>query len=230
MRTHQTRSGRSFLLASMLAAAACGAREPAPEIGRPFEWPIALGPTAILEIEGMGEIHIALYPELAPRTVENFIELASQGFYDRTTFHRVIPGFMIQGGDPNSRDNDPGNDGEGGPGYRIEDEFTNAPHERGAVSMANLGLKNSGGSQFFVVHRDATHLDGKHSVFGRVTAGMEVIDAITEVETDEHGRWGPRQRPIENVTITKLTISPRARALTRQSGEAPPQTLPGSRS
>lgn len=208
MRTERTRRVRASLLAALLAAAACGVEESAPKIDQPFEWPTGARPTATLEIEAMGEIRIALYPELAPKTVENFIELASRGFYDGTTFHRVIPGFMVQGGDPKSRDENPRNDGHGGPGYRIDDEFTNAPHERGTVSMANLGNPNTGGSQFFIIHRDATHLDGKHSVFGHVIAGMEVIDAITEVETDEHGRWGPPQRPLANVTIAKLTIAP----------------------
>ena len=193
-----------------LASTGCGDAEapesaPAPAPEAPFAWPDGPRPMATIALAGRGEIHIALYPELAPKTVKNFIDLAAKGFYDGTTFHRVLPGFMIQGGDPMSRDKLPKNDGGGGPGYSIPDEFTRAPHERGAVSMANEGRANSGGSQFFIVHGEARHLDGKHSVFGRVTAGMDVVDAITEVEVDEHGRWGAPMRPLENVVMTTVT-------------------------
>jgi len=153
-----------------------------PKIHNPdFEWPEAGHKIAELQVEGLGVIRIALYPDLAPDTVENFIRLTNQGFYNGTTFHRVIPGFMIQGGDPKSKDKNPGNDGRGGSGYRIKDEFSDAPHWRGAVAMANKGSKNSGGSQFFIVQQDSPHLDQKYSVFGRVITGMEVVDERGEM-------------------------------------------------
>ena len=113
---------------------------------------------------------------------------------------------MIQGGDPNTRDKDPNDDGRGGPGYQVEDEFNPAPHARGTLSMANTGRPRTAGSQFFIVVQDARHLDFKHTAFGRVTSGMEVVDAITEVETDVHGRWGPKNRPIANVVVERVEI------------------------
>jgi peptidyl-prolyl cis-trans isomerase B (cyclophilin B) len=171
----------------------------------PFAWPDA-GPTAVLHIANMGEVEIALYPSLAPATVANFVRLAGEGFYDGTSFHRVIPDFMIQGGDPNSKDKNPRDDGNGGPGYQIQDEFNTAPHQRGTLAMANLGLPNSGGSQFFIVHKDVPHLDGKHTVFGRVVAGFDVVDTIAAVETDLYGRWGPKHRPITSVVVERVEI------------------------
>ena len=150
---------------------------------------------AIIEIRDIGSIRIQLLPEVAPQTVENFIKLAEEGFYEGILFHRVIPEFMIQAGDPASRDPDPRLVGSGGPGYEIQDEFSDFPHTRGVVSMANRGSRNSGGSQFFIVHQDSPGLDGKYSVFGRVAEGIEVVDAITKVEIDTYGRYGPTDRP-----------------------------------
>jgi peptidyl-prolyl cis-trans isomerase B (cyclophilin B) len=152
-------------------------------------------PHAIIEIRDLGQIRIELLPEIAPATVENFIKLAEDGFYEGLTFHRVIPEFMLQAGDPASRDKDPRRLGGGGPGYDIQDEFSEFPHTRGVLSMANRGSRNTGGSQFFIIHQDAPHLDGRHSVFGRVVEGIEVVDAITEVEIDTYGRYGPINRP-----------------------------------
>jgi peptidyl-prolyl cis-trans isomerase B (cyclophilin B) len=152
-------------------------------------------PHAIIEIRDLGQIRIELLPEVAPGTVENFIKLAEDGFYEGITFHRVIPGFMLQAGDPASRGPDPRRLGGGGPGYAIQDEFSEFPHTRGIVSMANKRSPNSAGSQFFIVHQDAPHLDGRHSVFGRVVEGIEVVDAITEVEIDTYGRYGPINLP-----------------------------------
>jgi peptidyl-prolyl cis-trans isomerase B (cyclophilin B) len=179
----------------------------APESSAPFAWPEGPRPIVTLELSGRDDIVLELYPEIAPKTVDNFIRLASEGFYDGTTFHRVMPGFMIQGGDPNTRNNDPSDDGMGGPGYKLADEPNPAPHERGTLSMANSGTPNSGGSQFFIVHEDVRHLDGAHTAFGRVRAGMDVVDSIAEVETDVHGRWGPRHRPIENVRVERVTVT-----------------------
>jgi peptidyl-prolyl cis-trans isomerase B (cyclophilin B) len=119
-----------------------------------------------------GAIELELYPEHAPKTVNNFLFLAGEGFYDGTTFHRVIPNFMIQGGDPTGT-------GRGGPGYRFEDETKGNPlrHDAKVLSMANAG-PNTNGSQFFITHAPQPHLDGKHTVFGKVTSGADVVDAI----------------------------------------------------
>ncbi len=121
-----------------------------------------------------GNIELELFPAHAPRTVNNFIFLARDGFYDGVRFHRVIANFMIQGGDPTGT-------GRGGPGYRFEDEFDDNPlrHERGVISMANAG-PGTNGSQFFITHGPQPHLDGRHTVFGKVTAGMDVVDAIQQ--------------------------------------------------
>lgn len=124
-----------------------------------------------------GDIELELYPEHAPLTVNNFVFLAREGFYDGTTFHRVISDFMIQGGDPTGT-------GRGGPGYRFADEFDGNPlrHERGVISMANAG-PGTNGSQFFITHGPQPHLDGRHTVFGRVTSGQDVVDAIRQGDT-----------------------------------------------
>lgn len=124
-----------------------------------------------------GTMKLELYPEHAPKTVNNFVFLARQGFYDGVTFHRVISDFVIQGGDPSGT-------GMGGPGYKFEDEVKNNPlkHDRGAISMANAG-PNTNGSQFFIAHSPQSHLDGKHTVFGKVVTGIEVVDAIRQGDT-----------------------------------------------
>ena len=141
-----------------------------------------------------GAIEIELFDEAAPKTVENFRKLAGDGFYDGVTFHRVIPDFMIQGGDPTGT-------GMGGPGYTFEDEFNDHKVERGALAMANAG-PNTNGSQFFVVTAEATPwLDGKHTVFGRVTSGMDVVDAISQVATDAG------DKPREPVVIERVALA-----------------------
>lgn len=129
--------------------------------------------TASIETD-RGTIEIELYPEHAPKTVNNFVFLSGEGFYDGVTFHRVIDNFMIQGGDPSGT-------GRGGPGYKFEDETRGNPlvHDSGVLSMANAG-PNSNGSQFFITHAPQPHLDGRHTVFGRVTTGKEVVDAIQQ--------------------------------------------------
>ncbi len=191
-----------------LIIASCGNQEtdqqaPATTI---FAWPTGPHPRAVFHVADRGTILLELYPELAPRTVASFIELARNGFYNGTTFHRTLPGFMIQGGDPNSRDGNPGNDGDGGPGFTLTDEFSPAPHTRGTLSMANTGHPDSAGSQFFIVSGDAQHLDGRHTVFGRVAAGIELADAIAAAETDRHGRWGKPNRPLEDIVIERIEI------------------------
>ena len=140
-----------------------------------------------------GPIEIELYDDDAPKTVENFVGLARKGFYDGVIFHRVIPDFMIQGGDPTGT-------GSGGPGYTFEDEANDRSVARGALAMANAG-PNTNGSQFFIVTADACPwLDGKHTVFGRVTDGMTVVDAISAVETDG------RDRPHDDVVIERVEL------------------------
>ncbi len=141
-----------------------------------------------------GEIGLELFAEEAPRTVENFERLAGEGFYDGVVFHRVIPGFMIQGGDPTGT-------GRGGPGYTFEDEINERLVVRGALAMANAG-PNTNGSQFFVVTaEECSWLDGKHTVFGRVVSGMEVVDRISEVDRDT------ADRPLEPVTIERVDLA-----------------------
>ena len=141
-----------------------------------------------------GTIELELYPEAAPKTVENFLKLSRDGYYDGVIFHRVIPDFMIQGGDPTGT-------GSGGPGYQFEDEFNEHKVERGALAMANAG-PNTNGSQFFIVTADACPwLDGKHTVFGKVTSGMEVVDAISQLPTDA------RDRPSDDVTIDSVSVA-----------------------
>jgi cyclophilin family peptidyl-prolyl cis-trans isomerase len=141
-----------------------------------------------------GPIEIELFPEEAPKTVENFTRLVSDGFYDGLAFHRVIPEFMIQGGCPLG-------DGTGGPGYTFADEPNEHPVARGALAMANAG-PNTNGSQFFIVTADACPwLDGAHTVFGRVTSGMDVVDAIEQAPTDDG------DKPLDDVRIESLTIS-----------------------
>ena len=140
-----------------------------------------------------GAIELELYPADAPKTVDNFVKLAKDGFYDGVVFHRVIPDFMIQGGDPTGT-------GAGGPGYQFEDEFNDHKVVRGALAMANAG-PNTNGSQFFIVTTEAAPwLDGKHTVFGQVTSGMDVVDTISEVSRDG------RDKPHDDVTIDRVAL------------------------
>ena len=140
-----------------------------------------------------GALEVELFDEDAPKTVQNFVKLARDGFYDGVTFHRVIEDFMIQGGDPTGS-------GSGGPGYSFEDEFNDRKVERGALAMANAG-PNTNGSQFFIVTtQSAPWLDGKHTVFGRVTNGMDVVDSISKVQTDAN------DKPRDAVTIERVEL------------------------
>jgi peptidyl-prolyl cis-trans isomerase B (cyclophilin B) len=131
-----------------------------------------------------GKISFKLIPELAPETVRNFEKLAKEGFYDGTLFHRVIPGFMIQGGDPNTKTDNKSSWGTGGPGYNMKAEFSSRSHLRGIVSMARSQDPNSAGSQFFIVTSDSTFLDRQYTVFGEVTEGMDIADKIVNLERD----------------------------------------------
>jgi cyclophilin family peptidyl-prolyl cis-trans isomerase len=141
-----------------------------------------------------GAIELELFPDDAPKTVDNFTRLAGEGFYDGLIFHRVIPDFMIQGGDPTGT-------GSGGPGYQFEDEINEHKVERGALAMANAG-PNTNGSQFFIVTTDAAPwLDGKHTVFGQVTKGQDVADKISQVDRDSH------DKPVTPVTIDRIELA-----------------------
>jgi peptidyl-prolyl cis-trans isomerase B (cyclophilin B) len=128
-------------------------------------------PTAVIVMEKGGEIRIELYPEDAPKTVESFLTLSKKGFYNGLAFHRVVPGFVAQGGDPKG-------DGTGGPGYTLKAEFNKRKHVRGTVAMARSQHPDSAGSQFYICFAPASHLDGQYTVFGQVVAGMEVVDGI----------------------------------------------------
>jgi peptidyl-prolyl cis-trans isomerase B (cyclophilin B) len=139
---------------------------------------------AVIETK-FGNIELKFFPEAAPGHVSNFLELAKKGFYDGTTFHRVIPGFMIQGGDPNTKSPDRSQHGMGGPGYTIKAEFSEKPHKKGILSMARAQDPNSAGSQFFICVAKASSLDGKYSVFGEVTLGIEVVDQIVSQPRDK---------------------------------------------
>ena len=149
-----------------------------------------------------GNISFNLLPDLAPETVRNFVTLTKDGFYDGTLFHRVIPGFMIQGGDPNTKDpNMKGQWGMGGPGHTVKAEFSSRSHLRGIVSMARSTDPNSAGSQFFIVTKDSTFLDREYTVFGEVTEGMDVTDKIVSLDRDQN------DCPLENAKMLKVSIS-----------------------
>lgn len=156
-------------------------------------------PIASITVEGYGVIKAELYPEIAPNTVNNFIYLANKNFYNNLKFHRVIKGFMIQGGDPKGN-------GTGGPGYSIEGEFTSngfansLKHTKGVLSMARSQDPNSAGSQFFIMSGDAPHLDGEYAAFGKVISGLDVVDKIQNVETN------PSDAPKKDVVITSITV------------------------
>jgi len=156
-------------------------------------------PVATIEMEGGDVMKLELYPDIAPNTVANFIELANAGFYDGLIFHRVIPGFMIQGGDPQGT-------GMGGPGYCIRGEFAangfenNLSHERGVISMARSGDPDSAGSQFFIMHADYPALDGQYAAFGRVIEGIEAVDNVAAVQT------GANDRPMEDQVIRSVRV------------------------
>lgn len=157
-------------------------------------------PIATITVEGYGVMEAELYPEIAPNTVNNFISLANKGFYNNLKFHRVIKGFMIQGGDPKGN-------GTGGPGYSIEGEFTSngfansLKHTTGVLSMARAQDPNSAGSQFFIMSGDAPHLDGEYAAFGKVFSGLDVLDKIQNVET------GSADAPKKDVIITSITVN-----------------------
>ena len=156
--------------------------------------------TAVIEMENGKKMVLELYPETAPITVENFEKLANSGFYNGLIFHRVIEGFMIQGGDPEGT-------GCGGPGYTIKGEFSSngikndLKHTRGVISMARSMMPDSAGSQFFIMHEDAPHLDGQYAAFGKMTDGFDVLDEIATCDTDRS------DRPYKEQKIAKITVT-----------------------
>ena len=162
-------------------------------------------PIVTIEMENGGVIKVELYPEIAPNTVNNFLSLVNKGFYDGLIFHRVIPGFMIQGGDPQGT-------GMGGPGYRIKGEFkhngfsqNNLKHDRGVLSMARSMMPDTAGSQFFIMHDKAPHLDGEYAAFGKVIEGMEVADAIVSADRDRMDKPHQDQR-MKSVTVETFGV------------------------
>ncbi len=161
-------------------------------------------PIVTIEMENGGVMKAELYPEIAPNTVRNFVSLFKKGFYDGVIFHRVISGFMIQGGDPQGK-------GVGGPGYSIRGEFTangfknELRHSRGVLSMARTAAPNSAGSQFFIMHEDAPHLDGQYAAFGKIVEGLDVVDAIANTRVDYNDR--PRvPQVMKKVTVETFGV------------------------
>jgi cyclophilin family peptidyl-prolyl cis-trans isomerase len=198
--------------AAMPQTASAPAPAPAPKVDP--EKPLSYYENKVAELHtSAGEIDIRFFPEVAPNHVRNFVDLSERGFYNGTKFHRVIPGFVIQGGDPNSVSGPPDTWGTGNSGKYVNLEPSSIHHGRGIVSMARSGDPNSASSQFFICVADATSLDGKYSVFGQVTKGMDVVDAIVASPTGENNR------PTNPVTIESVKI----RAATDAEKGTPPQ-------
>jgi peptidyl-prolyl cis-trans isomerase B (cyclophilin B) len=174
---------------------------PAPAGEKAKVTPAPAGEIAVIETR-LGNIELEFFEDKAPGHVKNFKTLAKTGFYNGTLFHRVIPGFMIQGGDSNSKNPDRSTHGTGGPGYSIKAEFNDTKHDRGVLSMARSQDPNSAGSQFFIVVKAANFLDGKYTAFGKVIKGMDVADKIVNSSRD------PRDNPLESISM-KITIQPK---------------------
>ncbi|MFQ5444209.1 MAG: peptidylprolyl isomerase [Nitrospinales bacterium] len=151
----------------------------------------------------LGTIEISFFEDKAPGHAKNFKDLSNKNFYDDTTFHRVIPGFMVQGGDPNSKEEDRSRHGTGGPGYTIKAEFNDIPHKRGVLSMARSQDPDSAGSQFFICVADSNFLDGQYTAFGEVIQGMDVVDQIVSVKRDSN------DNPLERVVMKSVRIEQR---------------------
>lgn len=152
-----------------------------------------------------GEMRVKFWPEVAPKTVANFKKLAAEGFYNGTAFHRIIKGFMIQGGCPNTKEGATGMPGTGGPGHNVKAEFNKRPHVHGVISMARSAHPDSAGSQFFICLGDANFLDGKYTAFGELVGGSEVLDAIGSTPVG-FGSGGEKSKPVERVGVESVTI------------------------
>ena len=176
----------------------------------PLDYPVAGDSVAVLTIEQggkpLGEIVLEFYPDKAPNHVRNFKYLAETGYYDGTKFHRVIKGFMVQGGDPNSKAGDPATWGTGGPGWTLNQEFNPTPHTKGVLSMARTNDPNSAGSQFFICHGEPRNLDNQYTVFGNTIKGLDVVDKIAETPCG-----GPqRSTPETPVVVKSVKVVPRS--------------------
>ena len=183
------------------ATAAAASDTTATAAPAPQEKPLSAYENKVAELHTTaGDIHIRFFPDVAPNHVRNFIDLAEKGFYDGIKFHRVMPGFMIQGGDPNTIAGDPSTWGSGGSPNKLKAEFNAVKHKRGIVSAARTSDPNSASSQFFIMVADYPSLDGEYSVFGQVTKGMDVADKIVNART------GAQARPFEPTSITSITI------------------------
>lgn len=191
---------KSLILPCLAALTLCATAAPKEEATANLDKPV--NEVAIIKTTE-GEMVLEFWPEVAPNHVDNFKKLAKKGFYDGTCFHRVIKGFMIQGGDPNTKDDSRQSEwGTGGPGYRINQEFNDRKHVRGVLSMARSQDPNSAGSQFFICHGDPTFLDRQYTAFGRLIKGDEVLEAIATTPT------GPQDRPIKRMGVISITIAP----------------------
>lgn len=189
-----------LMIFSAFAFAGCTAEKPVDDESQSEAEYKTDNPVAVISVKDYGKITVELYPDKAPNTVNNFISLANKGFYDGLTFHRIISGFMIQGGCPDGN-------GTGDPGYSIEGEFdvngieNDLLHTRGVISMARGGYSyDSAGSQFFIMHQDAPHLDGQYAAFGKVVEGIEIVDEIAAVET------GYNDKPVSDVIIESVVV------------------------
>ena len=199
MAAKTTRGNRGNLLA----------RKRFPGLLRTFmSTPVTANETAIIKTS-YGEITVAFWPDVAPKTVENFKKLAREGFYDGTAFHRIIKGFMIQGGCPNTKAGETGMPGTGGPGYKLKAEFNAKAHVRGVISMARSASPDSAGSQFFICDGDARFLDKQYTAFGQVVAGDDVLTSLANVPT-KNGGGGEKSTPIERVAVESIRIVPAA--------------------
>ena len=187
-----TKAGFLFLSAFMLTQLVYA--QPVDKKFTPEEIKKMSETTAVIETK-FGNIELRFFPDVAPNHVNNFIELSKKGFYDGTLFHRVIPGFMIQGGDPNSKAQDRSKHGMGGPGHSVKAEFNNKSHKRGTLSMARSAQPDSAGSQFFICVAEASFLNQKYTVFGEVVSGMEVADKIVSQPRDQ------KDNPLERVEM-----------------------------
>ena len=188
----------TLCLALLFASSICLAEEKK-KYEKPGDMKIDAKKTYLATIDtSEGKMVAKLYPDKAPQTVNSFVFLAKEKFFDGLTFHRVIKGFMLQGGDPEGT-------GRGGPGYHLKAEFNDTKHEKGILSMARTPDPDSAGSQFFVMHGTAPHLDGQYTVFGKITEGLDVIDKIANVQTDG------RDKPVKDVVIKSVTVEEKAK-------------------
>jgi peptidyl-prolyl cis-trans isomerase B (cyclophilin B) len=193
----------------------------APDLSKISIDQLDLKKTKVVLVTNYGEMTVAFYPEKAPETVKNFLKLAKDGFYDGTKFHRVIRNFMVQGGDPFTKDDSmQARWGQGDPGYKLKAEFNDTKHTRGVLSMARSRDPNSAGSQFFVVHAEhAPHLDGQYTAFGKVEEGLEVLDDIASVDCS-FGGGGEKSTPKERIEIVRIWLRERQVRDTAEGGGA----------